>query len=307
MSIKMNLVTKRYKDVTALSKMGVEFCDNTITGLIGFNGSGKTTSFNILTNLIEDFDGSVTIVENGRERPVQQRDRIQFSYLAAGAEPQNQEKVMHHLRYIGALHGLSKIKIQQQIAEPVKVLGFEGQLTKKIKSLSKGNQQKIKLISAFINPHTKYLFLDEPFDGLDPVMVERVKRLIIELKHRRGLSIVISSHRMEVIDQMCDAYYILRKGVIVERKDQTALQTDQTITIAVNKEVSLPSIRHFKNVLTVSKNEKEIIIKAKNIQAFKTINQQLILDPNYVWSSYRKIKLTESVFEKYANEEKPSN
>ena len=299
MALIMKDITKQYKNVLALDKVNARFEDNSIIGLIGFNGSGKTTSFNIITDLIEKFDGSILIEENGVERPITQEDRIMFSYLSAGAEPQNSEKVIDHLNYLGSLHGLTKKETHEQIEEVLKVLEFSEKLNMPIKSLSKGNQQKIKLAGIFINPNMKYLLLDEPFDGLDPIMVEKIKNFI--LSRKEGLTIIITSHRMDVVDQMCDSFYILKDGVIVDSKN-TKTESDETIIIAVNKEMPITNIRKIKGVISATKNNKEIIIVAESLKSFKAINKSLIKEDKYTWSSYREKKLTESVFERYADE-----
>ena len=139
MALIMENITKQYSNVKALDNVTITFPNNQIIGLIGFNGSGKTTSFNILSHLLEKYDGNVYIDDDGEKRKVKRQDRIKFSYLSAGAEPQNSETVINQLSYIGALHGLSKKEVQNQISDVVKVLGFESMLKKPIKSLSKGN------------------------------------------------------------------------------------------------------------------------------------------------------------------------
>lgn len=298
MAIIMKDITKQYKDTKALDRINIRFEDNSVIGLIGFNGSGKTTSFNIITNLIEKFDGSILIEENGIERPIRQSDRTHISYLSAGAEPQNQERVIDQLYYIGSLHGLSRKETKAQIDEAVQILEFDGNLNKSIRSLSKGNQQKIKLIGVFINPNMKYLFLDEPFDGLDPIMVEKIKNFILSKKE--GLTIIVTSHRMDVVDQMCDSFYILKDGVLVESK--IGDKKDVSILMEVNKEVPVADIRKIANVISVVKKKDSTLVKIESLDKFKVVNKKLVMHKDYVWSSLKEKKLTESVFERYANE-----
>ena len=129
-------------------------------------------------------------------------------------------------------------------------------------------------------------------------MVEKIKKFILK---KEKLTIIITSHRLDVVDQMCDAYYILKDGVVVDYKDAVIFQADKTIIIATNKEMSVAKIKKIKGVISAVKNNQEIIIVAENMQSFKFINQKLMLDPNYRWSSHREKKLTESVFESYEN------
>ena len=135
MSLKINLVTKKFKDVTALNKVTMEFLDNKITGLIGFNGSGKTTAFNILTDLIEKFDGSVLIKEPDKDkyRSAKLVDHAKFSYLSAGSEPKNSDRVISHFYYVGALHGLSRAMVKTKMAALIELLDFKSAINKKIR------------------------------------------------------------------------------------------------------------------------------------------------------------------------------
>lgn len=294
MSIEMKGITKQYPNVKALDDVNMVFPNNSIIGLIGFNGSGKTTSFNILTNLLEKFDGSVLI--DGK--PITQKDRYKFSYLSAGAEPQNQERVIDQLKYIGGLHGLNSKKLLEIIDPIVDVLEFRDKLKKPIKSLSKGNQQKIKLVQAFINPSMKYLLLDEPFDGLDPLMVEKIKNFI--LKRKKGLTIIVTSHRMEVVDSMCDSFYVLKDGVVVDSK--VADRRDTTVLMEVNKEIPDSVFDKVSDILEVVRGKKTTVLKITDLKSFKKVNASIITSPKYIWSSLKEKKLTESVFEGYAND-----
>ena len=298
MALIMENITKQYSNVKALDNVTITFPNNQIIGLIGFNGSGKTTSFNILSHLLEKYNGNVYIDDDGEKRKLKRHDRIKFSYLSAGAEPQNSETVINQLNYIGALHGLSKKEVLNQISDVVKVLGFESMLKKPIKSLSKGNQQKIKLAASFINPHTKYLLLDEPFDGLDPIMVEKIKNYIMSKKE--GLTVIITSHRMDIVDKMCDSFFILKDGVLVDSKSSNP--DDKTVHMIINKEVPEEFIKTIPGVIDVTKTSEGIIALIKSIGDFKNVNKKLISHDKYVWSSLKEKRLTESVFERYANE-----
>lgn len=299
MALIMKDITKQYSNTKALDGVNIRFEDDSVIGLIGFNGSGKTTTFNILTNLIEKHEGQIFIEENGEERPISQKDRIGFSYLSSGFEPQNSETAMNQLSYIGSLHGLSKKETLERVNEAIEILEFDGKINKSIKSLSKGNQQKIKLIGVFINPNTKYILLDEPFDGLDPIMVEKIKNFI--LKKRENKTIIVTSHRMEVVDKMCDSFFILKDGILVDSKVQS--KDDITILMSTNLEIPDSVFKGMKEVVEISKNEREKVIKLKDLSSFKKVNKAIISNPKYVWSSLKEKKLTESVFERYANEE----
>ena len=289
MSIRIENLSKVFPDgKKALDNVSITFKKNKITGLIGFNGSGKTTTFNVLTNFIEKHGGNVTI----NDQPITREILTKFSYLAAGAEPKNPTKVRSHLRSIAFLYEVKKEDADKKIDSLAKRMDFTEFINKPIKSLSKGNQQKIKVISALLNPKMEYLLLDEPFDGLDPIMVEKIKAIFLELK---GVTTILTSHRMDVVNAMCEEFFVLKEGILVDSRRTD----DETIIIEVNKEVPVVEIKKLKTVMSVTtKNGKHTII-ANDINAFKEINKKLIASPKYVYSSLKDKDVASSVFEGY--------
>ena len=291
MSIQVKNVTKRYPTTVALNNVSMNFEKNKIIGLIGFNGSGKTTSFNIISTLIESYEGTVLV--DGK--PIT-RDELQtFSYISAGAEPRNLEKIINHLYYVGAQYGLTKKETKEITDSMVKILEFKGDINKPIKSLSKGNQQKIKFIAAMLNKNLKYLLMDEPFDGLDPIMVNKIQNFLLTLKGK--VTMIITSHRMDVVDKLCDSFIILKDGVVAEESTKSK---SSKVIIVTNKEMPMAKLQKLANVSNVKQEGEEILIEIKSLKDFKAVNSQLIKMKEYVWSSLRRKSLTDSVFERYA-------
>ena len=285
----MENVSKTYdRKVRALKNVNIDFKKNIITGLIGFNGSGKTTSFNIIANYIEDFEGRILIDGS----PSTEKMRKKISYLSAGAEPKNPMKVKKHLYQIASLYKVSKKKAKEIIMPLAKEMEFTEFWNKPIKTLSKGNQQKIKVLATFLNPNTETLLLDEPFDGLDPVMVNKISNIFLRLKNK---TIIITSHRMNVVQKMCKEFYILKDGVIIDKK-----QIDSNIvTIATNKEIPIKNIKELPGVINVLKDDKENLIEIKDMSYFKDLNKKLIAHKNYEYSTIREKSIAASVFEGY--------
>ena len=289
MYIRMENVTKKFgKDVIALNNVNIEFKKNKITGLIGFNGSGKTTSFNLLTNFIEKFSGKITIDGD----PINSKIKQKISYLSAGAEPKNPTKVITHLFEIASLYQISRQKAKKIIFKLSKKMEFTTFLKKPIKSLSKGNQQKIKVITCLLNPELEILFLDEPFDGLDPIMVSKIKKIFMSLKK---VTIIVTSHRMNVVQQMCDEFYILKDGFIVDKKKTD----DKLILVSINKQVSIRKINKFKFIVWAKRTNKEILVLLKDIKDFRKLNKEIVNARNFKWCSLKQKDITESVFESY--------
>lgn len=297
MSIVIKNISKNFKEIKALKNIDLKFEENQITGLIGFNGSGKTTTFNILTNIIEAYEGNVCIEQNGALRKITQNDRWKMSYLSSGTDPQNFEKVVKHFNFVGGIYGLSKKQVLKRIEEIVNILDFKSNLNIRAKNLSKGNQQKIKIISTFINPDAKYIFLDEPFDGLDPIMVKKLSDYFYE--QRKDKTIVITSHRMDIVDQICDSFFILKEGKIVERKKATE---KSNLFLVTNIDAPIEKIEKMKEVLSISKNQKEIYVEVVSQEHYKILANKLITEDKCKFVSLKEKGLTESVFERYADE-----
>ncbi len=289
MIIKMENVSKIFnKKTKALQNVNMEFKKNKITGLIGFNGSGKTTTFNILTNFIESYKGTVTF--DGKK--INKNIRQKISYLSAGAEPRNPMRTITHLYQMASLYQVKKSKAKKIIYDLSKKIDFTQFLKKPIKSLSKGNQQKIKFISILLNPNVEILFLDEPFDGLDPIMVNKIKKIFMEMKNT---TIIVTSHRMNVVQEMCDDFYILKDGILIDKKKTS----ESKIYVSFNKEIPIKKIKLLNYVSNIKKTNKEIILEIKDIKDFKKLNKLLISLNQFVWCSIKEKNIAESVFEGY--------
>ena len=274
------------KDFKALDNINIQFKKNEITGLIGFNGSGKTTTFNILSELLEKHEGEFLF--DGEKLTPATRKKI--SYLTAGSEPKNAMKALTHLLDLGVLYGLDKKTANDKIYEIAKKIEFDGMLKSPIKSLSKGNQQKIKIIQVFLNPNMEFLFLDEPFDGLDPVMVEKVKKLFLELKN---VTILITSHRMEVIQSMCNEFYVLKNGKLADAKKTS----DASVLVRVNGKLKMDKIKKLSYVSKVKKNEDgEWQFMISDMSKFILVNKLLLKEKEFEYIGIKDKNIADSVF-----------
>ena len=293
MSIIIKNLTKTFEvNKKVIDNVSINFKKNKVTGLIGFNGSGKTTTFNILVDFIEKYEGKVLF--DGKKINDIETNRI--SYLAAGSEPKNPIWAINHLYYIALIYGLNKRKAKTKIEDLSNFLDFAEFLNKPISSLSKGNQQKIKIIASFLNPQMEYLFLDEPFDGLDPLGVKKVISLISDLK---DVTVIITSHRMEIVDETCEEFFVLKEGKIIDSR----IIDSKNVVIEVNKAVDVKQFDKLKGVIeTIYSNQYNLIV-IKKISDFKTINAKIMKNKNYVYSTIKNKDLVSSVFEAYINEE----
>ena len=204
--LKVDNVTKYYGDFLAVDKLSFEVKPGEIFGLLGVNGAGKTTTFRMIMGLLEPTSGSVTL--DGKKIDYSVTDEIGF--LTEERSLLTKMTVKEQCLFYGTLKGMEESVILERLDYLLEKFGVSEYLNRKIKELSKGNQQKIQFITAILNK-PKLLILDEPFSGLDPFNVELFKEEIIELANN-GSMIIFSSHRMEHVELFCKKLVILMKG-----------------------------------------------------------------------------------------------
>ena len=207
--LKIENVTKYYGDFKAVDNLSFSVKPGEIFGLLGVNGAGKTTTFRMIMGLLEPTSGNITL--DGKTIDYSVTDKIGF--LTEERSLLTKLTVDEQIKFYGALKSLDEKTIEERLDYWLDRFNIKEYKTRKIKSLSKGNQQKIQFISAIIN-EPKLLILDEPFSGLDPVNVELFKNIILELKNK-GTIIIFSSHRMEHVELFCEKVVVLIKGKCV--------------------------------------------------------------------------------------------
>ena len=202
-------LTKTFGDYTAVDDLSFKINDGEIMGLIGQNGAGKTTTFRLILNFLKANQGEV--MWNGQLIGNNVYDSLGYLPEERGLYPK--VSIQDQLIYFAKLRGKSKKEIEPKIDEWMEKFQVKGKKTDKIKSLSKGNQQKVQLIATLIH-EPKLVILDEPFSGLDPVNAELLKNGIIELKSK-GSCVIFSSHNMDNVEKICDHLIMLRNGKMV--------------------------------------------------------------------------------------------
>lgn len=207
--LKVENVTKYYGDLKAVDNLSFEVEDGCIFGLLGLNGAGKTTTFRMIMGLIDDYTGSITL--DGKKIDYSMTDKIGF--LTEERSLLTKMTVIEQVKFYAILKNMKEEDIVKKLDYYLDKFGISEYKYKKIKELSKGNQQKIQFITAIIH-EPKLLILDEPFSGLDPINVELFKKEILELKEK-GTSIIFSSHRMEHVELFCEKLVVLVKGKTV--------------------------------------------------------------------------------------------
>jgi ABC-2 type transport system ATP-binding protein len=205
-AITLENVTKSYDSVTAVNGVNLRVRQGAILGLLGPNGAGKTTTIRMIMNILVPDDGSIKVLD----QPVNDRTRDLIGYLPEERGLYPRMKVRDVIIFLAALHGLTEEEAGRRATEWLDRLGLAEWSGKKLVDLSKGMQQKVQFITAVIHK-PPLVILDEPFSGLDPVNAATVEEIMLEMR-AKGSTIVLSTHRMEQVERMCDSICLIDKG-----------------------------------------------------------------------------------------------
>ena len=257
--LKVCNVTKYYGDLKAVDNLSFDVDDGEIFGLLGLNGAGKTTTFRMIMGLIDDYTGDITL--DGKKIDYTVTDKIGF--LTEERSLLTKLTVLEQIKYYGVLKGMREEEIEKKLDYWLDKFNIKDYKNKKIKELSKGNQQKIQFISAIIH-EPKLLILDEPFSGLDPLNVELFKDVIMEFKEK-GTSIIFSSHRMEHVELFCEKLVVLVKGKsVIEGYLKDIKEEYRKKNIIVKGDIDVNVVKGIKGVVNVIREQDEYIIKVES-------------------------------------------
>lgn len=200
---------KRFANVHAVRGVTLEARPGEIFGLLGPNGAGKSTTIRMLVNIIRPDAG--TILYDGH--PFDESVRSSIGYLAEERGLYQKSRIGETILYFAALRGLERDEAKRRAVRWLERFGLKGQERRKIEELSKGNQQKVQLIITLIH-EPKWLILDEPASGLDPVNQEILREILDELRNE-GRTILYSTHQMELAERLCTRIALINKGQVV--------------------------------------------------------------------------------------------
>jgi ABC-2 type transport system ATP-binding protein len=217
-AIAVEHVTKRFDTVVAVSDLSLHVEQGAVFGLLGPNGAGKTTTLRMIMHILAPDEGAIQVLG----RPASDRTQDLIGYLPEERGLYARMKVREVLVFLAALKGLSEAEASVRVHEWLERLGLAGWSEKRINDLSKGMQQKVQFIAAVIH-RPPLLILDEPFAGLDPVNATLIKDIMLELREK-GSTIILSTHRMEQVEMMCDAICLINHGRSVLAGDLRAIK-----------------------------------------------------------------------------------
>ena len=202
-------VSKAFGEKVALDNVSVEIPKGQIFGLLGPNGAGKTTLIRIINRIT--IPNSGTVLFDGR--PITQDDVEKIGYLPEERGLYRKMKVGEQAMYFAQLKGMSYREAQDELKKWFVRFGIESWWNKKVEELSKGMAQKVQFITTVVHK-PKLLILDEPFSGFDPVNAQVIREEILRLKEE-GSTIILSTHNMESVEELCDSIALINKSHVV--------------------------------------------------------------------------------------------
>ncbi len=276
-------VSKSFVDKKAVENISFEISKPGLFALLGTNGAGKTTTIRMMLGILKKDSGTITW--NGKEVD---RKTVNFGYLPEERGIYPKTKIVDQLEYFGKLKGLSKDQALKSIdywLERLKMTEYKNITAEK---LSKGNQQKIQFITAIMHD-PELIILDEPFSGLDPVNTDILKEIINDLV-KMGKYIVMSSHQMNSIEELCHDIVILNKGKTVLKGNLDEIKEEYKINkIEIQTKEDISKYIEENRLELISKDNKKHIIKINSEeQAEKMLKD--ILDDGLKIEKFEMIK-----------------
>lgn len=199
-------MTKTFGPKVAVSSLDLDIPSGRLIGLIGSNGAGKTTTIRMVMSILFPDTGTIEVL--GRASAIESKDRI--GYLPEERGLYKKMKVAPFLEFIARLKNADTTNLSRRVLEWLARVELQDVAKKKCEELSKGMQQKVQFVAAIIH-EPDLLILDEPFSGLDPVN-SRLLRDLIDEQHKRGCTVIFSTHQMSQAENLCDRVVMINQG-----------------------------------------------------------------------------------------------
>ena len=242
--IEVKNVTKKYGNFTAVDNITFNVKDGEVVGLLGQNGAGKSTTMNMITGFIEPTEG--TIIINGYDIMKKSlKAKKQIGYMPENVPLYPELTVKEFVSYMAEWKLVGRKERKQEVENVIKETGLEEVKNKLIRNLSRGYKQRVSMAGALVgNPEV--LILDEPTVGLDPKQIIEIRNLIKNLGKKH--TVILSSHILSEISQICERVIILNKGKIVaidtpENLEEKTKEQNVLFVIVEDKEEKMSSIK----------------------------------------------------------------
>ena len=235
--VRISNVSKSYGQQRALDQVTIPIKRGQICGLVGENGAGKTTLLRILCGLSISTEGEIEVSKNLKIG----------SLIEAPALYQNLS-AYDNLKYLGLQLGLDHLN--SRVDEVLDIIGLATvSKKKKSKNFSLGMRQRLAIGMAILD-QPDFLILDEPINGLDPSGIKEVRKLLLELKEKQGMTVLISSHLLSELEQIADYFVMMSKGRVLEilEQDHLAHKMKKNIYLATNDNLRMQDVLEEKNI-----------------------------------------------------------
>ena len=199
-------MTKTFGALTAVERLDLTIPRGALYGFIGPNGAGKTTTIRMIMSILLADSGELRVL--GKASALEAKDRI--GYLPEERGVYRKMKVAAYLAYIARLKGMPERGLRERVYAAIERIGLAGVENKRCEELSKGMSQKIQFLAAIIH-EPDLVILDEPFSGLDPVSTRLLREQILA-EHRRGATVLFSTHVMPQAEEICDHVVMIHRG-----------------------------------------------------------------------------------------------
>ena len=205
-SVEVSHVAKSFGNTQAVSDVSFGVHGGEIFGLLGPNGAGKTTTIRIILDLFKAERGMVSVLGG----PMTEEKKARIGYMPEDRGLYQDISLENCLVYLATLKGLSAAEARKRLKPQLEAFDLAQHRSKKVKELSKGMQQKAQIIATILH-EPELIFVDEPFAALDPINTQLVKDLMRDLR-ARGVTIVMSTHQMHQVEELCDRIVLINKG-----------------------------------------------------------------------------------------------
>ena len=219
-AIRLSNVSKTFDGVRAVAELSMSVTEGSLFGLLGPNGAGKTTTIRMILSIILPDAGSIEVLG----RPAGQDVNRFVGYLPEERGLYRKMKVGEMLMFMAELKGVGRTAARRSIDQWLDRLDLLRWKKRRVEELSKGMQQKLQFIATILH-QPRLMILDEPFAGLDPINVNLLKEIVLEMS-RGGCTVIFSTHRMEQVEQMCDAICLINKAHLVLHGDPKSIRRE---------------------------------------------------------------------------------
>ena len=285
--IEVKNITKRYGKAVAVENISFTIEDGEIVGLLGPNGAGKSTTMNILTGFLEQTEGEV-IIDGFDTLKKPKKAKKEIGYMPEGVPLYTDLTVKEFVTYMAEIKQVEKKSRKEKVEKIIEQTGLKDVEKKLIKNLSRGYKQRVSMAGALVG-EPKILILDEPTVGLDPKQITEIRNLIKELGKTH--TIILSSHILSEVSQICNKVIIINKGKIV------AVDTPENLENKVNNNNCI-----YVMVEDTENKVDKIKDKIKGVKKIELVEENKDGTKQYLIEAEKGVDIRKTIFSEFAKE-----